>query len=130
MRVIRFMSRKELLKYLRGEELVNNKEHTGRTNSIGFCFLKYKNGDEYYYQQFLSGVVSDEVAVVFNTKKKLKKSYGIYADPYGNFFDTIEIDEYSTTRYSKEDMEIEKISIDIIDDLWEGKEAKWIIAKK
>ena len=108
MKIFRFMSKEEFDKLLAGETLVNNKNHKANTNSIGFCFMK---DDPEYCYEFLSGIVSDEVCVVFETKKELNKSFGIYADPSGSFFDNIAKDEYCTEEYSLEDFKIVKMCI-------------------
>ena len=84
MKVFRFMSMQELEKYKRGEILKNDTIHKGRTNSVGFCFL---DAEEYKPEQafhFLSGVVCPYICVVFETKTKLNKTYGIYAKPIKN----------------------------------------------
>ena len=75
---------------------------------------------------FLSGIVSDEICCIFETNKKLKKGYGVYADPYGSFFDTIRRDEYSTTEYNINDFKLLKYcdKIDIFNDDWEWKDCK------
>lgn len=108
MKIFRFMSKEEFDKLLAGEILVNNKKHDANTNSIGFCFME---GDPEYCYEFLSGIVSDEVCVVFETKKELNKSFGIYADPNGFFYDTITQDEYCTEEYNLEDFKMVKMCI-------------------
>ena len=93
MKIFRYMSKKEFDKLIKGEVLKNNKHHQGHTNSVGFCFMKVDDNEPRYAYEFLSGVVDDDVCVVFETNKKLTKSYGVYADPYGSFFATITEDE-------------------------------------
>lgn len=121
MRLFRFMSKKEFDKLIKGEVLKNNKHHDGHTNSVGFCFMKVKDNEPRYAYNFLSGVVCDDVCVVFETNKKLTKSYGVYADPNGSFFSTITEDEYCTKEYSLQDFKIVEMAIP---DFWE-EEWKW-----
>ncbi len=111
MKVFRFMSYTELKKFLDGEILTNNKIHEGRTNSVGFCFLDYEENTPDYAYEYLSGIVSNEFCVVFETNKKMKKGYGIYASPYGGFFSTITKEEYSTTQYDQNTFKILKVAI-------------------
>lgn len=111
MEYFRFMSKKEFDKLIKGEELKNNKKHEGRTGSKGFCFMKTEDNAPEYAYEFLSGVVDDDVCVVFETDKKLNKSWGVYADPYGSFFSTITEDEYCTTSYDKEAFRIVRMAM-------------------
>lgn len=108
MKIFRFMSKKEFNKLINGEKLINNTKHKGNTNSEGFCFME---GNPEWAFEFLSGVVSEDICVVFETDKKLKKTYGIYADPCGSFFETITKDELCTNTYNKDDFKIIKIAI-------------------
>jgi len=103
MRLFRFMSKKEFDKLMKGEKLFNDKIHTSHTNSVGFCFMKGDALDAEYSHQFLGGIVSDDVCAIFETDKKLTKSWGMYADPYGSFFDTIIETEYCINEYSLKD---------------------------
>ena len=120
MKIFRYMSKKEFDKLIKGELLKNNKHHQGHTNSVGFCFMKVDDNEPRYAYKFLSGVVDDDVCVVFETNKKLTKSYGVYADPYGSFFATITEDEYCTKEYSIEDFKIIKMTIpDFWKEEWE-----------
>lgn len=119
MKIFRFMSKNEFDKLIQGEILKNNKIHQGNTNSIGFCFMKVEDNTPEFAYEFLSGIVSDDVCVVFETNKKLTKSYGIYANPYGNFFSTITEDEYCIKEYNLKDFKIIKMAIPKYD------EEKW-----
>ena len=113
MKLFRFMSKKEFDKLKKGEVLINTTIHKGFTNSVGFCFMNVNDNNPEYAYMFLSGIVSDEVCVVFQTNKKLKKSWGRYASPYGAFFDTMMIDEYCTKNYSLQDFKIIKYTTKI-----------------
>lgn len=123
MKLFRFMSKKEFDKLIKGEVLTNNKEHKGHTNSKGFCFMDVEDNSPEYAYEFLSGIVSDDVCVVFETDKKLKKSYGVYADPYGRFFDTITENEYCTKKYSLKDFKIVEMAIPVFS--LDEKEQEW-----
>ena len=125
MKLFRFMSKEEFNKYLKGEELINEIKHIGNTNSKGFCFMNCEDYEPEYAYQFLSGVVDTEVCVVFETNKKLTKSYGEYADPYGSFFDSFVSDEYCTEKYSKKDFKLIKYCYDFDKKWYQDKEWKW-----
>lgn len=114
MKLFRFMSREEFIKLVNGEDLENNTVHEGHTESIGFCFMEEDvcNNPEYAYE-FLSGVVSEDICVRFETEVKLKEGYGIYADPYGSFWDTIIKTEYSITKYNNKDFKILEFAIPV-----------------
>lgn len=115
MKLFRFMSKDEFEKLINGEELANEKEHAGHTDSIGFCFMPYKEDEDIEYAyEYLSGIVTDDIVVVFETdKNNLNKSWGIYADPYGHFFHTITETEYCTTNYNKNTFKILKYGVNI-----------------
>lgn len=113
MKLFRFMSKKEFEKLINGEKLINKKKHKGRTGSTGFCFMQYnKDCDINYSYEYLSGIVDDDIIVVFETdKKNVNESWGVYADPYGSFFDTITETEYCTKEYDKKIFKIIKYGV-------------------
>lgn len=115
MRLFRFMCEKEFEKLIDGETLVNNKNHKGNTGSKGFCFMEYEmDRDIQYSYEYLSGIVDDDVVVVFETdNKNVNDSWGIYADPYGSFFATIIETEYCTTTYNKDTFKILKYGLNL-----------------
>lgn len=115
MQLIRFMSSIEFEKLMNGDVLENTIDHytQGRhTNSIGFCFMA-RNSSPYFeddeiisdlmwFYSFMSGIVSDDYVVVFESgDTELKKGYGIYAAPGGEFFDTMRETEYSIKSYDR-----------------------------
>lgn len=111
MKYYRFMSLNEMSKLSAGMDIVGKRHYDCRTNSVGVCFLGEKTVDnnEHEYSpiecyEFLSGIVSDEVLVEFESSLELKTSYGIYADPYGMYEDLISITEYNHTMYNRETM--------------------------
>lgn len=111
MKVFRFMSMDEFNDFLCGMKLNNNKKHEAHTNSIGFCFLNEEEFDSEYAYDFLKGIVSDDLCAEFETdENNLKKSWGIYADPYGSFFSTITVDEYCTEQYNNKDFKLLRIA--------------------
>ena len=77
------MSIDELKSYLKGNILVNHNMYKGkRTKSVGFCFFEYKNDGLLldYYNDYVSGVVTDDFVCVFKVDKRLlNKSEGGYA---------------------------------------------------
>ena len=109
MKLIRFMSFSEFEKLIKGETLKNETKHKGNTNSVGFCFfevelcdLEHLRFEIGFIYEYASGIVSEDVAVVFDSEDTLlKEGYGVYADPFhatGSFLKT----EYSITKYNKE----------------------------
>ena len=121
------MSKEEFEKYRNGQILINNTVHEAKTNSVGFCFM---NCDEYTPEEamhFLSGIVTFDVCVVFETEENLNKSYGVYAKPikptgniledlinlYNNFTDSFKANEYCITEYSNKTMKLLKYSKEI-----------------
>ena len=74
MRVFRFMSMDEFKKYQIGDTLSNDKKHPDygqKTESVGFCFMVYDDYYPEYAYEFLSGIVSDDVCVVFEVDDTL-----------------------------------------------------------
>lgn len=112
MKVFRFMSLKELKKYLNEEELINRTKHKAKTSSVGFCFMAEKDVSPKDAYDFLLGVVSNELCAEFEVdKNKLNESYGVYADPYGpSFFSSQIVTEYCTEKYSKKDFKLLRIA--------------------
>ena len=105
---LRFMSYDEFSALFRGDELVNERDHSehAHTNSNGFCFLPTDGSREQFWRAFsmLSHDVTTSYCVVFVERDaKLNKGWGLYPDPY-NVGDSIVIDEYSTTSYSSRTM--------------------------
>ena len=130
MKILRFMSNAEFDKYKKGDVLKNDKKHSGFTDSIGFCFLNYEKYEPEYAYKFLSGIVSEDVCVVFETDKTLTKHYGQYAEPYGSFFDTFIADEYCINEYNKDDFKLIKYCYDYDKKHWEDEEWTWIIERE
>lgn len=81
MKVFRFMCKKEFENYRNGINLINAKEHEGKTNSVGFCFLDYEEYTPERAMHFLTGIVDLDVCAVFETDVELDKTWGIYAKP-------------------------------------------------
>ena len=129
MKLFRFMSKNEFEKLINGEDLVNEKEHSGNTGSVGFCFMQYKKDEDIEYAyEYLSGIVTEDIVVVCETDtNNLNKSWGIYADPYGHFFDTITETEYCTTDYNKNTFKILKYGVNIDE---YGLNIKWCNTEK
>jgi len=112
-RYLWFMSSDEYDALMRGETLENETDHAKKawSRSKGFCFFPvgghdddYAHSIDYYYE-FASGIVSEDVCVVFESNgAELRESKGTYADPCGGFFDTIRVEEFCTERYDRETM--------------------------
>jgi len=134
------MSITEFRKLRKGERLHNETKHKAKTNSDGFCFFDYEDIKPEYAWEFMLGICSDDcICVVLETKKELKKSWGLYADPkylpslseivnmlFGNYENTksIKVNEYCTNDYSIEDFKILKIGYPPIYS-WEYEKWKW-----
>ena len=113
MKYYRFMSKNEFEKLINGETLKNDKKHQAKTNSVGFCFMKYDDYKPKDAYEFMSGIVSEDICVVFETTKKLTKSYGVYADPdlSNGWFASITVDEYCIKEYSLQNFKIVEMLI-------------------
>lgn len=140
--LFRFMSKKEFEAFREGKTLINETKHQGKTNSEGFCFFNINDYTPEEALHFLSGIVSFDVCVVFETKRILKQTYGIYAEPIkeiGNILDDLikvlsgqikkfTATEYCTTKYNNKDFKILKYG----ENLWkqwkpeEQTKIKWI----
>lgn len=130
MKLIRFMSVVELDKFRAGELLDNRKDHHAleahKTDAVGFCFLDYDEYDEQKAYHFLSGIVSPEICAVFQVddvvvEKYMKNGEGTFAAPmasFTDFFSSMQVTEYSTQRYSNQNMELLKYS-DNFNDNWD-----------
>ena len=109
-KVYRYMSKTEFEKMMKGETIKGKEYHSAKTNSTGVCFLpeevifraasgRRRVFDAVECYDFLMGIVSDEILVEFETEK-IKKTYGVYADPTTTFFgDDIIICERCTASY-------------------------------
>lgn len=130
MKLLRFMSNKELDDFIAGNVLSNKTNWSSgisKTNSRGFCFFPV--GEQYDPPErrlsYVSGVVSLEKAVIFETSQPLKKTYGMYRDPDEKLPESwLAIlftpptmkrqDEYYTTSYSEQTMRIRRIGRPIL----------------
>ena len=114
MKVFRFMSMDEFKKYQIGDTLSNNKNHHDygqKTESVGFCFMDCDDYCPECAYEFLSGIVSDDVCVVFEVDESLLiKSSGTYAasliDDDVSWFSTMDVDEYCCQSYDKNDFKL------------------------
>ena len=119
-------------KLINNEVLFNNTKHTARTNSIGFCFMDYEQYKPEDAVHFLSGIVSLDKCVVFETDKELDKRWGIYGTPikftgnngidminlYRRWENTFTADEYCIEEYSLKDFKILKVGTINFDDYY------------
>ena len=108
-RFIRFMSEKELEKYLKGERLENKTVHNGRIKgSFGFCFFDATDLDPITAHHVLTGIATLEYMVEFIVEdeiaeKLLTKSKGLYRLPETPLFEGKELTEYCTKSYNRDD---------------------------
>lgn len=114
------MSFAEFDKYLNGETLHNDKKHESRTNSVGFCFgIGGRTKAKERFEQNMSGVVDTDVCCIFEVDPEtMTESYGVYADPYGGFFDTVTETEYCTTQYDKTTARLLYFAVDVEDEVF------------
>ena len=106
MKYYRFMGETEYAKLMAGETLKSNKDwsKTCRTNSVGFCFLRYDDFTPEEALLFIKGIVDNAHCVIFETEETLREGYGCYANPYSNPYslelETIIVAEYSIKEYN------------------------------
>ena len=107
MKVYRYMSKEELDLFRAGKTIVGHNHEGRRTDSVGVCFLGEKTRvsrntefDPLRCYEFLSGIVSRDILAEFETDVELQEGEGVYADPFGDYFDTILVKEYSIPEYS------------------------------
>ena len=130
MKLLRFMSEAEFDSFMAGKILENDMDWSNgisKSGSKGFCFFPV--GEQYDPPErrlsYVSGVVSLDMAVIFEANRPLKKSYGMYRDPDEklpeSLFDIlftppkmIRQDEYCTTSYSEQMMRIRRIGRPIL----------------
>lgn len=158
MQVFRFMSLKELKKYLKGNTLVNTTVHKesmnrSKTDSKGFCFFNIEDFDPEEAVHILAGIVNLEVCCVFEVEEKeLTKSWGLYAKHpdftkmtkqefnnrllamlCGDFSNSEDFKqtEYCTTTYNNKSFKLIKLCIlPSIIDIFKDKEWSWIDNEK
>lgn len=127
MKLLRFMSKRELDKLLAGDVLRNDTEWgkgISKTTSVGFCFFPVgrQYDDPETRVRYMSGVADLERAVIFETSVPLMKSIGMYRDPDEKLPESLlailfypptmkKQEEYCTTSYSNQSMKIRKIGI-------------------
>ena len=135
MKIFRFMSKEDLKNIKNGETLKNNTKHDGLTNSVGFCFLNTEDYEPERALHFLSGIATLDICAVFETDKKLKETYGVYATPikatgnlfedlinlYTNYNSKFKATEYCTTEYNSKDFKLLKYSENLYKQ-WEPRE--------
>lgn len=118
MKLFRFMSLEEFIKYKKGETLINNTEYNTEYNfkssSKGFCFLnyaQYKPEEAYHFINGCTGkLFTYDICVLFETdRKNVVQSRARYAEPINpmKYNPTIKrksfiAKEYCTTSYNKE----------------------------
>lgn len=74
----RFCSQEEFDRYMRGELLVNEKDHSkfSKSTSIGFCWF-WK--EPWYAIEYLSGIVNRDICITVETdSKNVTESMGYY----------------------------------------------------
>lgn len=136
MKLIRFMGREELRKYLDGETLTNTTEWRAAgqaSDSRGFCFFDDSEPPEKRLQ-YVSGIVNTDMVAMFETvpfaKIDLFEGSGRYRDVEKDLptwvdlltFTNIkfkEVREYSLTEYSNQILRLLKVGKPIRGDGWE-----------
>lgn len=130
MKYYRYMSTKEFSLLCAGCDIKGKSSFKARTNSMGVCFLAEKteavtedNRLEHYTPEtafrFLSGIVSEDVLVEFETETELSESWGIYADPQSPYFDgTMTVTEYNIPFYNRDIMHPVRYTIPTYRNKW------------
>ena len=102
MRILRFMSKAEAVMLSCGKTLVNKVDYSrnNKSTSKGFCF--WIGDDPKEALLYLGGIVNEEICVVFEADADLfRHSRGVYADPFGDWFDTVTKEELCITSYNR-----------------------------
>jgi hypothetical protein len=103
------MSIREAMIYFSGDTLKNDTHHTGRTNSVGFCFFPLEQDEPETAFRYMAGITNMDVCIVFEvndkTLAKMKKGYGIYSSykEGAKWGDTQTLTEYSIKEYNIKD---------------------------
>lgn len=114
MKVFRFMSELEFIRYMNNETMINNTDHSEMNNctSKGFCFLdldEYKPEEAFH---FLFGIVSPEICAIFDVEEdRLKETSGVYSNnsvDYDSDKPFFLAKEYCTNFYSSKDVKLVK----------------------
>lgn len=121
MKVFRYMSESEFLKYQNKDSLINemNQSTICKTTSKGFCFGIGGKKEAQKAFEYLLGVVTHEIVCIFEVDDSiLVKSVGVYRDPdkdnltevnFANIFDNVplkEIEERCITNYNYENLKL------------------------
>lgn len=113
MKLFRYMSEREFALLTAGVEIVGKRRFNARTTSSGVCFLAetveiFRDSHDLTVSpqwcfKFLHGVVSGDVLVEFecDAPERVRESEGIYADPLGDYYDTLAAVEFCTPRYDR-----------------------------
>lgn len=131
MKLFRFMSAREAFEYFGGHNLKNNTHHTGRTNSVGFCFFPLDQDEPETAFRYMQGVVDMDVCIVFEvddkTLSKMKKGYGVYSSykEGWKWGDTQELVEYSITEYNNIDFKPVKVCFGCAKYYYNNKKWSW-----
>lgn len=111
MKVYRYMSFHEFNLMEAGVTIVGRSYHDANTDSVGVCFLPeltyVRDGEAWTADkclEFMSGIVTNDVLVEFETNETMTESWGEYADPYGDYDDTISIMELCIPQYNRSSM--------------------------
>ena len=119
MKLFRFMSKEEFIKYSNGIELVNEVDHSKdrdkKTNSIGFCFFNFAHYKPEEMFHNVTGITSWDICAIFETERKyVRKSWGRYSQAISKNSlqrKTIIAEEYCTTKYSNKTFKILEYAI-------------------
>lgn len=134
MKVYRYMSNNEFNMLTAGCIISGAKSicNSCKTTSNGVCFIADNTDvdgvdfDALKCYDFLSGIVSNEVLVCMDIPEyKLNIGYGVYAHPFGGFFDTVTIKEYYIDEYSINDATIIAYNVDFDNYTNRNKWYKW-----
>lgn len=113
------MSKEEFDKYIKGENLINSKDHNKidnrKTNSIGFCFFNYAHYKPEEILHSVTNIVSIDVCCIFETERNnVRRTNGRYSKAISRdslIRTSFIAHEYCTTKYSKETFKLIKYAI-------------------
>lgn len=126
MKLFRFMSIEEFMKYRSGEELINNTDHNKeshfKTSSKGFCFLNYAHYKPEEAYHFINGCTGKlfqyDICAIFEVDREdVIQTRARYAEPINpkNVQTYLKrkafiAKEYCTTQYSSKNFKLLKFA--------------------
>ena len=134
MKLYRYMSFNEFHKYSAGLEITGKKFFRAATDNTGVCFLAEETRTDTGYTlspvdcyTFLSGIVSNDVLVEFETDAQVRQSFGFYRELQDDF-EVMEAEGYCVDSYSRDTFRATAYCVDFTptaDNYKLGRKVKW-----